>query len=426
MDILFVLLFLVSIGGIGYGSVRSIANKMSKKNHRKGDNKRIILSSAAALIVSFVGIGITAPPSEQDIKTEAIGIAAESTTDTSEQAEVARRKAEEARAKEEQEIALAEQEKNTQELNELRLELSKLEYEETQTIEINDNSPHFSSLDLSLDNGSWEKYGDLDTLNRATSAEAILNQDLMPTEKRGNISNVEPTGWDNKKIGNGYLYNRSHLIGFALSGENDNWKNLITGTTQLNNPEMLRHEMDVKYYLEQSEDNYVRYSVTPIFREDELLARGVHLMAQSINDDEISFNVYIFNVQNGANLNYSDGSSETDEEIAAAKKAEEDRKAAEKAEYERIEAEKVEQERIAAEKAEQQRIAEEEAAQEQQANQHQETQYVDANGQGTIKGSNSGIYHVPGSTYYSRTTNVAQWFKTVSEAENAGYRAPKR
>lgn len=174
---------------------------------------------------------------------------------------------------------------------------------------------------MSLDDGSWEAYGDLDNLNRATSAEGLLNQDLMPTEERGDISSVEPTGWNNKKLGNGYLYNRSHLIGFSLSGENDNWKNLITGTTQLNNPEMLRHEMDIKTYLEQSENNYVRYSVTPIFKEDDLLARGVHLMAQSINDYAISFNVYIFNVQDGVTINYADGSSETEEEIAAAQEA---------------------------------------------------------------------------------------------------------
>ena len=113
-------------------------------------------------------------------------------------------------------------------------------------------------------------------------------------------------------------------------------------------------------------------------------------------DDTIRFNVYIFNIQDGVELNYADGSSLTEEEIA-------------------------EKDRIAAQNEDQDRIAAEEAT-----IQSQETQYVDANGQGTIKGSNSGIYHLPGSTYYHKTTNVAQWFKTISEAENAGYRAPKR
>lgn len=187
--------------------------------------------------------------------------------------------------------------------------LANLEYQGVQTIEINDNVPTFSKSDLSLTNGAWEHYGDLDSLNRATQANAMLNQSLMPKEKRGDISSVTPTGWKNKRIASGYLYNRSHLIGFALAGENANWKNLITGTRQLNSPEMLRFEMDIKYYLEQDANRYVRYQVTPIFRGNELLARGVHLMAQSVGDNKISFNVYIFNVQDGVTLNYADGSS---------------------------------------------------------------------------------------------------------------------
>ncbi|MFC6316045.1 DNA/RNA non-specific endonuclease [Lapidilactobacillus achengensis] len=187
--------------------------------------------------------------------------------------------------------------------------LASLTYQGTQTINVNQGQPTFSSADLSLAEGAWEKYGELDQLNRATSAEAMLNQSIMPTGKRGSISEVTPTGWKNKKINGGYLFNRSHLIGWALAGENANWKNLITGTRQLNSPEMLRYEMDVKAYLEQSSKNYVRYSVTPIFRGNELLARGVHMMAQAVNSQAISFNVYIFNVQSGVTLNYADGSS---------------------------------------------------------------------------------------------------------------------
>ncbi|WP_261806159.1 DNA/RNA non-specific endonuclease [Lapidilactobacillus luobeiensis] len=187
--------------------------------------------------------------------------------------------------------------------------LASLTYQGTQTININQGKPTFSSADLSLDAGAWEKYGDLDRLNRATTAEAMLNQSIMPKGKRGSISEVTPTGWKNKKISGGYLFNRSHLIGWALAGENANWKNLITGTRQLNSPEMLRYEMDVKAYLEQNSQNYVRYSVTPVFRGNELLARGVHMMAQSVSSQAISFNVYIFNVQSGVTLNYADGSS---------------------------------------------------------------------------------------------------------------------
>lgn len=372
------MLLLVSFGGIGFGSIRSIVNFIKKDKSKKQDNKRILISSVMAFVISFVGIGITAPSPSSDSKTDSISISSEETIDTKEtvkaketnkKSDAEKKKQEESKIAEEKK-SLEEQENNKQKLKEIRSELVNLNYEGTQTIEINDNIPLFSPLDLSLENGSWEAYGDLDNLNRATSAEAMLNQDLMPTEKRGDISNVKPTGWKNKKLGNGYLYNRSHLIGFALSGENDNWKNLITGTTQLNNPEMLRHEMDIKYYLEKDKDNYVRYSVTPIFKDDELLARGVHLMAQSIDDGEISFNVYIFNVQDGAKLNYADGSSETDEEIAATKKKEEEnriaaekaKKAEEQAEKERIEAERIateEAERIAAEQAEKERILQE-------------------------------------------------------------------
>ncbi len=197
--------------------------------------------------------------------------------------------------------------------NDINTELASKEFEGAQTIIINDNQPGFTDKELSLSNGAWENYGDLDELNRATSAEAMLNQSIMPTKKRGSISDVKPTGWKNKKIKSGYLYNRSHLIGHALAGEDANWKNLITGTQQLNNPEMLRHEMDVNHYLKKSKDNYVRYSVTPIFKDDELLVRGVSMRAQSIGSDAILFNVYIFNVQDGITLNYSDGSSEISE-----------------------------------------------------------------------------------------------------------------
>ncbi|MGO2083196.1 DNA/RNA non-specific endonuclease [Vagococcus sp.] len=188
--------------------------------------------------------------------------------------------------------------------------LANKEFDGTQTITINHNLPQFSKEDLSIDKGGWEKYGELDSLNRATSAEAMLNQSIMPTKKRGSISNVKPSGWKNKKIKGGYLYNRSHLIGHALAGEDDNWQNLITGTSQLNNPEMLRHEMDVKHYLDQSANHYVRYSVTPIYRDNELVARGVQMQAQSIGDNALQFNIYIFNVQDGVTINYQDGSSQ--------------------------------------------------------------------------------------------------------------------
>ncbi|MEO1770402.1 DNA/RNA non-specific endonuclease [Candidatus Enterococcus ferrettii] len=279
-------------------------------------------------------------------------------------------------------------------------QLAVLNYSGTQTIAVNNNVPTFSDGDLSLANKAWEVYGDLDNLNRASYAEAMLNKSLMPTKKRGDISKVKPTGWHNKKLGKSYLYNRSHLIGYTLSGENDNWKNLITGTAQLNNPEMLRHEMDIKAYLEKNKKNYVRYSVTPVFRGDELLARGVHLMAKSINTDAINFNVYIFNVQEGITLNYSDGTSQANKDIAA-------------------------QQNEVFEESELEAQQDAQTQQEQQSAPPSAQEYVDVNGNGLIKGSKNGIYHIPGSQYYGRTTSPAAWFKTVEEAEQAGYRSPK-
>ena len=135
---------------------------------------------------------------------------------------------------------------------------------------------------------------------------------MMPTAKREGLT-WNPTGWRNKRVKSGWLYNRSHLIGYQLTGENNNPKNLITGTRQLNAPEMLAHESDIAAYLKKHPSSDVRYRVTPIFRGNELLARGVQMEGQSIGDNSIQFNTYIFNVADGVTLNYADGSSKTAE-----------------------------------------------------------------------------------------------------------------
>lgn len=126
----------------------------------------------------------------------------------------------------------------------------------------------------------------------------------MPKAKREPL-HVNPTGWHNDH----WLYNCSHLIGYQLTGQNNNWKNLMTGTRHLNNPDMLMYENEVATYLKASPSNYVRYRVTPIFRNNELLARGVEMEGQSINSNDVHFHVYIFNVQDGVNLNYANGTS---------------------------------------------------------------------------------------------------------------------
>ena len=188
-------------------------------------------------------------------------------------------------------------------------DLAAKNYAGTQEISVNNNVPGFSAADVSLAHGAWERYANLDSLNRARTAEAMLNQSLMPTQPREGLT-WDPTGWRNKRTAPGWLYNRSHLIGFQLSGENNNPKNLITGTQSLNNPLMLAHEMDIATYLKASTRHFVRYEVAPVYRGNELVARGVHMRAQSIGDNTIRFNVYIFNVEPGYTINYADGTSQ--------------------------------------------------------------------------------------------------------------------
>ena len=186
--------------------------------------------------------------------------------------------------------------------------LASLDYTGKTVVNVNNNNPDFSKQDLDTSHGAWQKYGDLDSQNRVTAANALLNSSLMPKTKRETL-HVNPTGWHNKKINDHWLYNRSHLIGYQLTGQNNNWKNLMTGTRHLNDPDMLMYENEVATYLKASPSNYVRYRVTPIFRNNELLARGVEMEGQSINSNDVHFHVYIFNVQDGVNLNYANGTS---------------------------------------------------------------------------------------------------------------------
>lgn len=191
--------------------------------------------------------------------------------------------------------------------------LASLDYRGTQEIEVNNNTPTFTKSELNISKGPWQSFADLDNLNRAIQADALLSKSLMPTAKREPLY-VNPTGWHNKRIKSGWLYNRSHLIGYQLTGQNNNPKNLMTGTRSLNSPEMLKHENDIAYYLKNNPSNFIRYRVKPIFRGNELVARGVQMMAESMNsngqpDKAVSFNVYIFNVEQGVKINYSDGTS---------------------------------------------------------------------------------------------------------------------
>ena len=178
-------------------------------------------------------------------------------------------------------------------------------------VALNDNNPDFSKDELIAN--SYEKYADLDFLGRCGVANAVIGRDLMPTTKRKSISSVKPSGWKSVKykgIDGGSLYNRCHLIGFQLAGENANKKNLITGTRYLNTQGMLPFENMIADYVKET-NNHVRYRVTPVFIGNELVARGVQMEAMSVEDNgkAIKFNVFCFNVQPNIEIEYSNGNS---------------------------------------------------------------------------------------------------------------------
>ena len=185
-------------------------------------------------------------------------------------------------------------------------------------VEVNDNQPEFTEEELTT--VSYEDYSELDELGRCQSAEACIGQDLMPTEARESISSVKPTGWKNKSydtVDGGYVYNRCHLIGFQLTGENANEENLITGTRYMNVEGMLPFEDEVAAYIKET-DNHVMYRVTPVFEGDDLVASGVQIQAESVEDDGvgISFNVYVYNVQPYVVIDYKTGENWEGDEIA--------------------------------------------------------------------------------------------------------------
>lgn len=183
------------------------------------------------------------------------------------------------------------------------------EYEGAPYVAINGNEPKFS--DSERQKTSYEEYSSLDGLGRCQVAKANIGEDLMPTEKRESIFEVKPSGWKNKKYDNvdgGYLYNRCHLIGFQLTAENANEKNLITGTRYMNTEGMLPFENMVADYIKET-GNHVLYRVTPVYEGDNLVASGVQMEAESVEDkgESISFNVYVYNVQPGVEIDYKTG-----------------------------------------------------------------------------------------------------------------------
>ena len=182
---------------------------------------------------------------------------------------------------------------------------------------INDNSPFFTEEEIAKATTSWEKYGNMDRLGRCSMCWASVGKDLIPTGKRGSIGSIKPTGWHTVKydfVDGKYLYNRSHLIGWQLTGENANEKNLVTGTRSFNVDGMLPFENMVADYVRE-DDKRVLYRVTPMFDGDDLVCRGVLMEAISVEDngDSVLFNVFVYNVQPGVKINYATGESSLDD-----------------------------------------------------------------------------------------------------------------
>lgn len=249
------------------------------------------------------------------------------------------------------------------------------EYTKEPYVVIDGNEPDFSEEDITTE--SFETYSELDELGRCRTAYANIGQDLMPTEERGSIGQVKPTGWQTVKydlVDGRYLYNRCHLIGYQLTAENANEKNLITGTRYMNVEGMLPFENMVADYVKET-GNHVLYRVDPVFEGGNLLAKGVQMEAWSVEDEGegICFNVFVYNVQPGIDIDYATGASS--QGSAAAVDTEQEQGGTE------------------------------------------------------IRGnSNSKIYHCPGQTDYEEMADSRNLviFRSEQEAQEAGYRKAKR
>lgn len=181
-------------------------------------------------------------------------------------------------------------------------------------VRINNNVPFFEEDEINTN--TFEEYSELDSLGRCGVAYANISKNIMPTEERGSIGSVKPSGWHTVKydiVDGKYLYNRCHLIGYQLTGENANEKNLITCTRQMNVGAMLDFENLVADYIKET-NNHVLYRATPIFEGDNLIASGLLLEGLSVEDsgNGIKFNVYIYNIQDGIEIDYSTGKSKVE------------------------------------------------------------------------------------------------------------------
>lgn len=185
------------------------------------------------------------------------------------------------------------------------------EFTDKPYVAINNNLPNFTEKDYTIK--AFETYSKLDEIGRCGVAFACVGKETMPTQERGAIGNVKPSGWQTVKydiVDGKYLYNRCHLIGYQLTAENANKQNLITGTRYMNIEGMLPFENMVADYIKET-NHHVLYRVTPIFKENNLVVSGVQIEAKSVEDngEGICFNVYVYNSQPGIEIDYATGES---------------------------------------------------------------------------------------------------------------------
>ena len=271
------------------------------------------------------------------------------------------------------------------------------EYPGEPFVALYNNVPDFDDKDKTTK--SFETYSDLDSLGRCGVAYANIGKDLMPTQKRGDISSVKPSGWINKKydtdlVDGGYIYNRCHLIGHQLAGEDANEKNLITGTRYFNVEGMLPFENIVADYVKET-NNHVLYRVTPVYDGNDLVAKGVQMEAYSVEDDGegVLFNVFVYNVQPGITIDYDTGNSELskDGETNSNQTSQQESK--------------------------------------DNTNQNTQNNQSSSNTKIEIRGnSKSKIYHCPGQAAYDEMGDSPHLviFHSEQDAINAGYRKAKR
>ena len=274
-------------------------NKYKRKNSRKKKNSLGLTGVLVILVIAGLIKAGTNDSQPDTQTTEAVTVQAQ---DSASQTDVVQMSSEEA-------AGLSEAHINTA-LEAFASETIP-EYSGNPYVELNGNLPYFTDEELSTT--AFELYSELDSLGRCGAGYANICKEIMPTEERGSIGMVKPTGWHTVKydcIADRYLYNRCHLIGYQLAGENANEKNLITGTRYLNVDGMLPFENEVADYVNDT-DNHVLYRVTPVFSGDNLLASGVIIEAKSVEDNGagVQFNVYCYNVQPGISIDYTTGES---------------------------------------------------------------------------------------------------------------------